>query len=259
MRSSLIGILLLFCSGVASAGDALFTELWNDANKKKEVKEGIAILKRYFKAEAQVLAGRMKAMGDQNDAMRDFLEWLDATEQSLGADLRAKPWTVIEIFDRGRVDTLSKPRMRGDKIGYFREEDPRGIERFEYSILIPKTYKAANDDRYPLIVSLHARVINDKHPAFRGKDINERSRLAVFNNWLKTKTAERAIVIAPTGNPNGFTFSKDPESDRHVLFLAVGAGLSKYRADWKRVILEVHGSALRVACEQTFMFAGFIV
>jgi hypothetical protein len=259
MRSSLIGILLLFFAGVASAGEALFDELWQEPEKKKQVKEGIAILKRYFKAEAQVLGGRMKAMGDQNDALQDFLEWLDSTEESLGVDLRSKPWTVVEVFDRGRVDTLSKPRMRGPKIGYYRDDDPRGIERFEYSILIPKTYKAGNDERYPLVISLHARVINAKHPAFRGKDINERSRLAVFNNWLKTEVAESAIVIAPTGNPNGFTFEKDPESDRHVLYLAVGAGLSKYRVDWRRVFLEVHGSALRVCCEQTFMFAGFIV
>jgi hypothetical protein len=162
------------------------------------------------------------------------------------------------MFDRARVDSLLKPKMRG-KIDYFRDQDPRGMERFEYAMLVPKTYKANNDDRYPLVISLHGRVINDKHPAFRGKEFAERGRLVAYNNWLKTPAMEDAIVIAPTGNPNGFTFKKDPGQDLMILYRALGAGLTNYRADWGRMFLEVHGSALRVCCEQTFVFAGFIV
>jgi hypothetical protein len=44
-----------------------------------------------------------------------------------------------------------------------------------------------------------------------------------------------------------------------LLYRTLGQALINYRVDWSRVFLEVEGRAMRAACEQTFMFAGFIV
>jgi hypothetical protein len=103
-------------------------------------------------------------------------------------------------------------------------------------------------------------VINPKHPAFRGnKDPGERSRVALHNHWLGTPASEKVVVIAPTGGPNGFMWVKRPGDDLQQLMRCLGVGLSDFRTDWTRVFVDLSGPALRVACEQTMMFAGFIL
>jgi hypothetical protein len=52
---------------------------------------------------------------------------------------------------------------------------------------------------------------------------------------------------------------KRPGDDLQQLMRTLGAGLSDFRTDWNRVFVDLSGPALRVACEQTMMFAGFIL
>jgi hypothetical protein len=132
------------------------------------------------------------------------------------------------------------------------------MERHEYSILVPREYDPKTT-RIPLVVSLHGRVIDPRHPALR-YGFGERSRVVIWNSWLKTPAAEEALVIAPTAVPNGFTFSdEDHYKQLRTLYRTLAEALTKYRVDWSRIFLEVHGEAIRIVCEQTFMFAGFIV
>jgi len=64
----------------------------------------------------------------------------------------------------------------------------------------------------PLVVTMHGRAINLRHPALK-KSPEERSRIVVWNNWMseKKKPLQNVIVIAPTGRPEGFSFEKAPD------------------------------------------------
>ena len=256
MRLAMLALLIALSASVATADDAEFEKFFEDAARQKALKDGLKPLKKYFKFAAQVDAGKTKYESQRNRAIQKFLVWLANTEKSLGVDLRAKPSLLLEIFDRARIEFLA--RARNGKIDYIRVENARGMERFEYAVLTPSKYKA-KERRYPLVVTLHERVINPKHPAFRSKSASERARVVIFNNWFKTPAAEEVIVVAPTGGPNGFLFKRDPQGDLQTLYRSMGAGLTNYRTDWNRVFLEVSGPALRVCCSQALMFAGFIV
>ena len=260
MRRLALALFLLVCARPSAAGDAEFEQLLADSGRGKTLAEGIKILKVYFKKAAEVDGGKSKSIPARDKAISHFRKWLDNTGKTMGMDLRGKPNIVVEVFDRARVDIVAKTRAGRGKIEYIKVANPRGLERLEYAVLLPKTYKPKNHDRYPLVVSLHERVINAKHPAFRGKPLAERARAAVYNGWLKTPAAESVVVIAPTGTPNGFRFNERGHSDDlHTMFVTMGQGLTDFRTDWNRVFLEVHGSALRVICEQPFIFAGCIL
>ena len=260
-RSLVFALCLLACAPVALAGDPEFETLLADTDRGKIMGDGIKILKVYFKKAAEVDGGRSKSLVARDKAMQKFMQWLEKTPKTMGMDLRAKPRVVVEIFDRARVGIVAKTKVGRGKIEYIKVADPRGLSRLEYAVLLPGKYSAKNNDRYPLVVSLHERVINARHPAFRGgKPLAERSRVAIHNGWLKTPAADSVVVIAPTGNPNGFRFvEKSHYVDQHVTFVTMGQGLTDFRTDWNRVFLEVHGSAVRLACEQAFMFAGIIL
>jgi len=264
MRTMCIVLCLLALAGRALATDAYFAELIQDKDRAKEIGSALKLLKAYYKAEIELEKqkkpkDRAKWSNIRDDALAKFRVWLENTPAKLGVDLRGKPATVIEILDRGRVDFLARPKQGLQYV----QGNAKGLTRgsFEYTLLPPKGYSKDNDDRYPLVISLHERVINPRHPAFRasGAAFEQRSRQTVFDNWLKTPAADKVLVLAPTGNPNGFRWDNDPAGDRQTLYRALFAGLGDYRIDWDRVFVEVYGSALRAALQDTFLFAGFIV
>jgi hypothetical protein len=256
MRSACLLVLAL--AGVALPAPTL-DELSQDPPKKKEIEKGRKILDKYFKAEAEQLkGGRNQAAqaGAQRAAQAEFLAWLAATPATLGTDLGAQPDSVIQMLDEQRIPYLEGGFKKGS-LEYVKVEGAKGMERHEYAILVPKAYDPKK--KIPVVLSLHGRTINPRHPAFRSAPFNERSRETIWNNWLKTQAAEEAIVLAPTTNPDGFLFAENHGADLQALYRTLGEALTLYRGDWDRVFLEVHGRALRVACEQSLMFAGFIV
>jgi hypothetical protein len=82
----------------------------------------------------------------------------------------------------------------------------------------------------------------------------------IYDHWLGSAAAAEAIIVAPTTRPHGFTFEGDDSfKDLQTLYRTLGEAMKNYRVDWNRVFLEVEGRAMRATCEQTFVFAGFIV
>jgi hypothetical protein len=254
----------MLAAGVSVADD-LLTELAQDPQKKRVLDTAMDLLQDYFQADVAMANPRQRRKASawaqkQREARDGFLAWLEKTNETLGVDLRTRTDTVLDLIDEARVKQLDKVKGKNKKgkLDYFIISDPKGMERHEYTVLLPKTY-VPKGPRLPLIISLHGRVINPKHPALK-KDFNRRSLQVVYNNWLGKGAAAEAIVVAPTTRPNGFTFEKDDTfKDLQVLYRTLGQAMIQYRVDWNRVFLEVEGSAMRAACEQTFMFAGFIV
>ncbi len=257
MRSPVfVCLLALAFAGTAFSGPTL-DALAQDPVKKKELEKGYKALDKYFKAEAEQNKGG-KGAGAKAAAQEEFLKWLQGTGGSpIGLDLRGQPDIVIQMLDNARIKYLEAKFKKG-VIEYVKVGDAKGMKRHEYAILIPAAYDPAKR-RIPVILSLHSRVINPRHPAFRSAPFDERAREAVHNNWLRTPAAEQAIVIAPTTEPNGFLFEENHYDDLQALYRTLGEALTNYRGDWDRIFLEVHGKAIRVACEQSLVFAGIIV
>jgi hypothetical protein len=233
-------------------------ELDADPAKRKELDRGRKALDKYFKAEFEQRKGAKAALATAIAAAEaEFLQWLGTTAGTVvGIDLRGQPDIVIDLLDWGRRKYL-ETRVKKGTLDYVKVAGAAGMRRLEYAVLVPKGYDP--ERRIPIAVSLHGRVINDRHPAFRSAPFAERAREVVWNNWLKTPAAEEVIVVGPTTNPEGFLFDENHFEDLQAVYRTLGEALTNYRGDWERVFLEVHGRALRVACEQTFMFAGFIV
>jgi hypothetical protein len=253
-------LFVLLATGVSPAQE-LLNEIDQDPQKKRVLKEGMRLLEDYFKADAELAKPRQRNLtgwADKQRKARDgFLDWLDKSKETLGTDLRTKTDTVLEMIDTARVKYLTTKYKKG-RLDYITVPDPKGMERHEYTVLLPKIYNPKGP-RLPLIITLHGRVINPRHPALQ-KDFSHRSLQVVWNNWRKSSVAEKAIIVAPTTQPNGFTFEKDRAfRDLQQLYRTLGQAMTNYRIDWNRVFLEVEGGAMRATCEQTFMFAGFIV
>lgn len=259
-RPFLCCLFALSLAGTAFSGPTL-EEIEQDAGKKRELEKGKKALDKYLKAEfEQKKAGAKAALANAKaEAQEEFLDWLGTTPQGLGLDMRTQPDLVIQMIDQARIKYLEAKFKKGT-IEYVKVGDAKGMRRHEYAILLPSTYDPAKR-KIPVVVCLHGRVINPRHPAFRTVpfDRGERAREAVWNNWFKTPGAEQALVIAPTTEPNGFLFQENHQDDLQALYRTLGEALTEYRGDWDRVFLEVHGKAIRVACEQSLVFAGIIV
>ncbi|HEX5136819.1 MAG TPA: hypothetical protein VFY93_07605 [Planctomycetota bacterium] len=265
MRSILAAFLPLALLGTALAEDPAspktasptLADLLQDTAKKKEIAKALKMLDQYFKAEADEKKSNRNA-NKQAEAEEDFLGWLAGTADSVGMDLRAHPDIVIDMLDQARIKYLESKYRKGS-LEYVKVSDAKGMKRHEYAILVPPTYDP-NKSRIPVVVSLHGRVINPRHPAFRSAPFDERARYVIWNNWFKTPAANDVLVVAPTTNPDGFQFTAESHyDDLQALFRTLIEALSEYRGDWDRIFLEVHGKALRVACEQSLVFAGIIV
>ncbi len=257
-RPVLACLFALALAGTALCGPTL-EELDQDAVKKKELDKGRKVLDRYFKAESEQRKGGGKAslVSAKAAAQAEFLQWLGTTAGSMGLDLSAEPDLVIQMIDKARIKYLEGKLKKGS-IEYVTVDDAKGMKRHEYAILVPSTYDPEKK-KTPVVVSLHGRVINPRHPAFRNAAFEERARETIWNNWLKTPAGDQAIIIAPTTNPDGFQFGENHYDDLQALYRTLGEALVEYRGDWDRVFLEVHGKAIRVACEQSLVFAGIIV
>lgn len=259
MRRTILALLLV--AAVARPDDPLAPFL-EDKAKRKELETGLALMKNYYALVKEVeKAGGSKGVDKRDKAMLDLLAWLEKTPATLGMDLMSKPDVFLEFFDRGRVDLLPTPQM--GKLEYF-DRDPVLRRDFEYATLTPqaKAYRP-KEQRYPLILTMHGRVINPKHPAFRNdtKLFPQRSRAVVHDYWLNSPLKDDVVVVAPTGLPIGFEFSREENyfNEVTILFQALGAALDNYRIDWNRIFLEVQGPAFRVCCEYPLLFAGLIV
>jgi hypothetical protein len=261
MRSIVAFLVVLLFASLARGQDEEWIKL-RDGDHSKEIKKGIKIAEDYFEEDAKVAKGgrsASRAASERDKALREFQQWMAETKETIGRDLREEVFIVMALLDEARVKVVDDTKgYRKGQISYFKVPEPKGMDRFEYSVIVPKKYDP-EEHRYPLVISLHGRVIDAKHPAFRGEDFGERSRQVLYNYWRKSPAAEGVLVMAPTGNPGGFKFDKQPYLDLQVMYRSMIEMMTKYRVDWDRVFLELQGHAMRVACEQSFMFAGFIV
>jgi hypothetical protein len=256
-RPFLVCLFALALAGTAFSGPTL-DELLKDAAKKKELDKGLKALDKYFKAEVEQRKGAGKGASAKAAAQAEFLQWLGTTAgTAIGIDLRAQQDTVIQMIDLARIKYLEVKVKKGI-LEYMKVDDAKGMKRHEYTVLVPSTYEPEKR-RTPVVLSLHGRVINPRHPAFRNAAFEERSRESVWNNWFKTPAADQVLVLAPTANPDGFQFGENHFDDLQALYRTLGEALTEYRGDWDRVFLELHGRAIRVACEQSLVFAGVIV
>ena len=91
---------------------------------------------------------------------------------------------------------------------------------------------------------------NLRHPSLK-RAPNERSRIVVWNNWLGSKKVpnQMAVVLAPTGRPEGFSYAKAPEFSRQTLFLGMNVGHTDYRTDPLGTFVEVYGDMIQIAAE----------
>lgn len=264
MRMIPILLALLAAGPLASAQEVTYQSLSEDAKQKKELEQGGKLIRKWYELGQKIDKGDTGAISRQEEALLDFRRWLDATEANLGVDLRRHPNVVLDVIDDGKIAILEK--YRKGSIEYY-DRDARGFGRgkFEYSVLVPKGYKP-KEQRYPLVVTLHGRAIDPKHPAFKNKQnlFAQRGRKAIWNNWYRNAAGEEVVVVAPTGTPDGFKYEVTQHEDRQyddrqALFLALDRGLTDYRTDWNRVFVEVHGPAVRLLIEQALLFAGLIV
>jgi hypothetical protein len=259
MRRRILALLFpVAFAGTAFGADPTLDQLLQDPAKKKEIEKGYKSLDKYFKNEAEQKKSSKPALARaQAEGQEEFLKWLATSPEALGVDLRAHPDIVIDMLDRARVGYL-ETKYRKASLEYVKVGDAKGMKRHEYAILVPPTYDPKKS-RVPVVVSLHGRVINPRHPAFRSAPFEERSRYVIHNNWLKTPASNDVLVVAPTTNPDGFQFTANHFEDLQALYRTLIEALTEYRGDWDRTFLEVHGKAVRVACEQSLVFAGVIL
>ena len=265
MRLPIILPALLLLSAVALGQEArpTFDSLMADSAKAKYLKDGIKTATKYLKQEAELAAMKRGATESKVEKeRRKWREWLDGSKDALGIDLHAYPRIVIDVLDAGRASVIhSMVKLKKGTLDYGSQEAP-GYSRGQiaYTVLVPKDYAANKVEKpIPLVVTMHGRAINLRHPALK-KSPEERSRIVVWNNWLgdRKTPGQNAVILAPTGRPEGFSFAKAPQFARQTLFLALGAGHTYYRTDPLRTFVEVYGDMIQVASLDSNLFAGII-
>ena len=266
MRHALILTVTLALAASAVRADELYEKL--SASHKAELAKVRKSIENFLKHDRISTSGERnatKSISKRVDALDEIMKWIENSEKLVGVDLQSKHETILRLILSAR-DKEYDSKARGGRIQYVKDDDARGVDRFEYAIWIPKGYKAKwgkdgkNGPARPAIISLHGRAIDQRHPAFRGNSPNERGRKAIYNNWLKHPAADSAIVLAPTGDPKGFRSTEDTNGDDiKQIFHALRTVLMNYRVDYNRVFLDVEGSAIRAACQYPALFAGVIV
>jgi len=266
MRTSLI--LLFFCAAVAADEENASTQpsykaLKDDSSKGKELDKGIDLMEDYLEEERELEEGKRSAsLTKVEEARADWREWLDNSKQSLGIDLRKHPRIVVALVNESRVKLLGKyVKLRKGKIQEGRKPAP-GYSRGDiaYNFLVPKSYDEETARLYPLVVSLHGRATNLKHPALRKHQL-QRSRIVLHNHWGGDEEDEQheAVVIAPTGRPDGFEYAEGGQFLRQTLMLGAGVGCSDFIVDSQGMFVEVYGNAVTDAVEMSTFFAGVIL
>jgi len=269
MRLTMTAIAFALIGTVASsdevrAGDRpTFAALMADAANSKYMKDGIKLAKNYFKYQADVTNQKKGASSSKVETARQkWRAWIDGSKAALGIDLYAHPRIVMSILDEGRVAVISSMvKLKRNALDYGSKNAP-GYSRgnIEYTVLVPKSYQPGRMDKaMPLVISMHGRAINLRHPSLK-KAPNERSRIVLWNNWLGDRKTPplAAVVLAPTGRPEGFSYLKDPDFVRQTLYLAMGVGHTDYHTDALGTFLEVYGDMIQVASMDSNLFAGTI-
>ena len=263
-------VALVIMSTVARAEDPAapaktnptLAELQADSAKGKFLKNGIKLARIYFKTEMEHAAGKKGASTSKiENARLKWRAWLDASKAKLGINLYAHPRVVIEILDISRVAELnSLVKLKKGMIDWG-AKTAEGYSRGEltYSIIVPKSYAHKTPELYPLVLTMHGRAINVRHPALK-KFSTQRSRIVVYNNWGGDGKSEQyeAIVMAPTGRPEGFSYAKDADFARHTFYLAKGTGDTDYRVDPQGTFMEVYGDTIQLAILDSNILAGII-
>ncbi|MHC4448670.1 MAG: hypothetical protein ACYS0E_00835 [Planctomycetota bacterium] len=258
-------IALLFCLPVFADPETkpTYATLKADSSKGKELKKGQDLVKKYLLAEWELDIGKKGASLTKVERARaKWRDWLGGTEERLGVDFYSHPRIAIAMIiesrepmlkrgvklKRGMIDAGSKPAP-----GYSRGD-------IAYNVLVPKSYQGASDTLFPLVVALHGRAINLRHPAVK-KNQAERSRIVLWNNWGGSgkETQQDAIVLAPTGRPDGFVYNEGDDFVRQSLFLGAGVGCTDYQVDSQRIFVEVYGDTVADAVELSSFFAGIIL
>jgi len=263
MQQTMITALLVALMATLAGADDLYKQLQDDHSR--DFRKGEGYLEDYFDAQDDLEGtdGRRAARYQKrsDEAAREFMLWLRKSGETLGVDLRTKPAIVLKMIDEARKDHLNKRGFRKGRISFFREENPQGMSRLEYALLVPDVYDIRRFEvQVPAIIALHGRATDPKHPAFRSADSNERGRQVIYNYWRKTPAAEKALILAPTGKPGGFKFhGRNIYEDRQVFFRSLIEVMRNYRVDGNRLYLDAQGDAIRFMCRQTFFFAGFVL
>ena len=246
----------------APAKKPTLADLEADSAKNKIIKNGLKLARIYFKQEAELEAEKKNASLTKVEVARGkWRKWLDASKESLGIDLYAHPRIVIAMLDKSREPTLnSLVKLKKGTLDWGGKK-AMGYSRGEvtYAVLVPKDYTHKTARLYPMVVSMHDRAINRRHPALR-KYPTQRSRMVVYNNWGGDGKSPKfdAVVIAPTGRPEGFSYAKDSEFARHTFYLAKGAGDTYYRVDPFGLFVEVYGDMIQHAIIDRNLVAGII-
>ncbi|MHC4953912.1 MAG: hypothetical protein ACYTGZ_08475 [Planctomycetota bacterium] len=247
----------------APAPDPTLDTLRADTSKGKALKAGISLAKNLYKAKAELTIGKKGAsLSKVEKARTKWRDWLDGTKESLGINLYAHPRIVISIIDEARTPVLnSLVKLKKGALDWGAKDAP-GYSRgqIEYTVFVPRSYTHKIQKPMPLVLTLHGRAINLRHPSLK-KAPQQRSRIVVWNNWAgdgKTKKAYEAVVVAPNGRPEGYSFEKDPNFIRQTLFLGMDVGHTDYRTDPLATFLEVYGDAIQVGCEYCNLFAGIV-
>jgi len=273
MRLTIILTAFLVLSSLARAEDEdpaqkpaarpTFKALMADSANSKAMRDGVKRARKYFEQEAELAAGKRGSGEGKVEVEREkWREWLDQSKANLGVDLYKHPRIVIDTLEAGQALALQRMvKLKKGSLDYGSKDAP-GYSRgnIAYTVLVPDDYAPHKmDEGLPLVVTMHGRAINLRHPALK-KSPEERSRIVVWNNWMseKKKALHNAIVIAPTGRPEGYSFAKAPDFARQTVFLALGVGHADYRTDELRTFIEVYGDMMHVASQYSNLCAGII-
>ncbi len=252
--------LVLLAATASVLAESQIEALRQDASKRRVIDDAIKTLRDYYNYAAIAdEKGDSRSADKRDEALAKFLAWAEKSIETIGVNILADTDSLVDLFDQGRVSSLSRTKIRPTTLDYLTVDGRGGSRGLEYSVRVPRGYKT--DNKLPLVLTLHSRVINQNHPAFRGsaQRFLERGRAPITDYWLESPALEELLLLAPTGQATGFEFGARHFEDVITLMHGIGAALENYRVDWNRMFLEVQGTAMRVACEYPSLFAGFIV
>ncbi|MHC4940465.1 MAG: hypothetical protein ACYTHK_16120 [Planctomycetota bacterium] len=233
-----------------------------DPAKGKELKKGLDLTRKFLKAEWELAIGKKGAsLSKVERARAKWREWLAATGESVGVVFEANPQVTIDMIAEARESILRAVKLKKGQVDVGSKPAP-GFPRgdFVYNILVPKSYEAKAAKMQPLVITMHGRAINLRHPALK-RNPQERSRIVLWNNWGGSgKDAQQdAVVIAPTGQPDGWVYEDGSEFLRQAIILAAGAACTDYQVDSRRIFVECYGDSIIDAIDLSPFFAGIIL
>ncbi|MGQ0613037.1 MAG: hypothetical protein ACT4PV_04775 [Planctomycetaceae bacterium] len=252
--------LVLLAATTGIVAESQIEALRQDPSKRRVIDDAIKTLRDYYNfASVAEEKGDSRSADRRDEALAKFLAWAEKSRESIGVNILADTDSLVDLFDQGRIASLARTKIRPTTLDYVTVEGRGGARGLEYTVRVPRGYKT--ESKLPVVLTLHSRVINQNHPAFKGSAPRflERGRAPITDYWLESPAVEEVLLLAPTGQATGFEFGARHFEDVITLMHGIGAALENYRVDWNRMFLEVQGTAMRVVCEYPSLFAGFIV